>query len=209
MLLTARDLELLSWINKCGFVTIEHIARFLKIKEVTAYKITTRLIRTKLLQHELIFHQQKGVYRVTLRGAKLTTLKLSIIKTINLANYHHNLSLTSLLLDLQEKLNCTITYEREIRKKLAQNPKAQYQHIPDAILKIKAQKIAIELELTRKSTKRFDKIFKFYLSSLDFCEIWYFSNNTEVINFLARYSQKSKFLKVFNLHDCANLKLSS
>lgn len=197
MKVTKRDIELLTWINRYGFVTINHICKFLNIEKPTAYGYIKRFIKNKYLIHERIFHEQPGVYRVSYSGAKLTQHNIPAPRKVNIINYYHNLKLVDLSFSLTNK-NHHITTEREIRHLHLINHKNKPDYTPDGIIN---NNIALELELTRKSKKRYDKIFKYYLENPQYKEVWYFSDNNEVINLLTKYSQEAKFIKIYNYND--------
>ncbi len=199
MRVTERDIKLLKWINKFGFVTINQVTKFLGIKKSAGYEMINRLVVNKYLLHEMIFHRQKGAYKLTPRGAALADENLPALRRINIMNYNHDIKLTDLILDLQHNLNYKVTTEREIRHNFARNSWGTQNHTPDAILDLNSQNIALELELTRKSKARFDKIFQHYLQTPKYKEVWYFSDSKEVLKFLAPYSEKANFFKVFNL----------
>ena len=74
-------------------------------------------------------------------------------------------------------------------------------HFSDGILIIDNKKIAIELELNKKSLKRREKIFNHYQKQFDLKEVWYFCGNKEIKNQLDPYTKRAEFIKTYFLNE--------
>ena len=61
MRLTERDKNLLAWINSVGFVSIEHIARWMKVTNPVAYRRAKKLLNHGYLSYQQIFLNEKGM----------------------------------------------------------------------------------------------------------------------------------------------------
>jgi len=59
--LTARDHALLTWIHQFGFVEIGHIAQWMKVAKPTVYARVNKLIQSRYLAHQRIFHGAPGI----------------------------------------------------------------------------------------------------------------------------------------------------
>jgi hypothetical protein len=198
--ITKRDCQLLYWINRCGFVTIHHIVQQLHIKPITAYQ---RL--HKLVEHDYLAYRRitidPGVYCVTRKGVQIAESPLPPLSKVALASYRHHLCTVSLLLRLEQHLNVPYVTERELRHQHGQKSFGLNTHISDGDILLDNQRIAIEVELNKKSQYRRDKIFLHYLKSPEYKQVWYFYENNEVRNQMERYTKEAHWLRLYDLKD--------
>src|SRR3990167_7937865 len=82
MWLTERDIKLMDWINRIGFVTIEHIAKWLGVAESTAYVRIRKLVSNGYFIHERVFHGVPGIYRLALKGKYISCSALPPLRKI-------------------------------------------------------------------------------------------------------------------------------
>lgn len=66
--LTRKDRDLMRWVNKVGFVTIDLIALKFDIALSTAYGRVKKLVDHAYLQHQRIYYDLPGIYCVTKRS---------------------------------------------------------------------------------------------------------------------------------------------
>jgi len=195
--LTPRDLNLLCWINSVGFVTINHITQKLKISQPTAYIRSKKLVTHHYLLHERIFHGAAGIYRVTHDGVHVSGSPLPALRKISLASYHHDLLVTTLNLQLLNRFGGSYVSERELRHGDGLNCFGKIGHTPDSVLLLNDKKIAIEVELSKKSKRRRSEIFNYYLKNFDYQEVWYFCGDREIENQLKPFLEKAPFIKTY------------
>lgn len=195
--LTPRDLSLLQWINAAGFVTIDHIVRWLKVARPTAYIRTKKLAQHGYLIHERIFHGMPGIYRVSALGVQVCGSNLSVFRRVPLATYRHDLFVAHLSLILTKHYQGSFITERELRNSEEHKTFGQRSHLPDGVIVIDGKRMAIEVELNKKSRRRREKIFGHYLKNFDFDEVWYFCSNQEIIRQIKPFMEKASFFKVF------------
>jgi DNA-binding Lrp family transcriptional regulator len=196
--ITDRDIKLLIWLNKHGYATVKQIARFIQTGKVFAYARLKKLVDNGYLEHTRIFVNQDGIYKPTTQACKLTNDNIKPLNKINLQTYQHNLKLIDLSFDLIDKHNTQFISERELRQEKGKSGIGTTGHIADGVLIINDKKIAIELELTTKSSYRLEKIINEYVKNLDYAEVWYFCSK-EVKNKIASYTNKYGFFKVYGL----------
>ena len=197
--LTPRDLSLLYWINSVGFVSIDQIAQKLKISQPTAYIRSKKLVVHHYLLHERIFHAVAGIYRVSPEGVQVSGSPLPALRKVSLASYHHDLLVTTLSLRLLDRFGSSYIPERELRHGNGLDRFGKTGHTPDSVLVLDAKRIAIEVELSKKSQRRRDEIFNFYLKNFDYQEVWYFCGDREIENQLKSFLEKAPFIKTYPL----------
>ena len=197
--LTRKDRDVLRWVNKAGFVTIELIALKFNIALSTAYGRVKKLVDHHYLQHHKIYYGLPGIYCVAKRGMEWIGNNLPLIKNIPTGSYDHDLQVTKVMLMLSQKYNCEFISERELRCLRAQDGIGQRKHIPDGELLLHDKKIAVEVELSTKGNRRLQKIMNEYMKNFDIHEVWYFCGNNEIKRQVMKYQASHSFLKAFNL----------
>lgn len=198
MRLTKRDFDVLDWIHQCGFVTIEQIATWLSINESTAYKRIKKLVEHNYLIHERITYTH-GIYYVSRSGVKLCRSALPVLRNIVLSTYHHDLKVVSVAIQLVKQLGGHFVTERELRHQQGLHAFGSYTHVSDGDFLCDDKRFAIEVELTKKSHYRRDKIFHHYQKQFGYDAVWYFCGNSEVKNQLLPYAEKVDWLKLYDL----------
>lgn len=197
--LTSRDVDILKWINRFGFMNINHITSFYKITKPTAYARLRKLISSGLLLHEYHLHGQPGIYRVTREGARLTGEEMLPRKEVRLSNLHHDAMVVSVILSLHLKHQCQVITERELRRNAGFMLRGHKVHFPDGALILADKKVALEVELTAKSKKRLERILFNYWVDNDYDEVWYFCGSKEVRNKVNRLASDYDKIKINNL----------
>jgi len=199
--LTQRDLSIMKWLNSFGFATTTQIARQFKMHPKSAYARLKKLAANNYFIFERLFHAKPGLYRATKFATDLTGDLLPPIKKINLAEVHHDLQVIDVSLKLQQMHCGEFTTERELRHQKGITGVGVRGHICDGVLKLGDKKIAIEIERTTKSKARLEKIFKEYLKSTDYQEVWYFCENQAIYRSLEKYAVKNKRIKLHLTND--------
>ncbi len=155
----------------------------------------------RYLLHERIFHVVAGIYRVTHEGAQVSGSPLPALRKVSLASYHHDLLVTTLSLRLLDRFDGYYIPERELRHGDGLDRFGKTGHTPDSVLLLEAKKIAIEVELSKKSKRRRDEIFNYYLKNFDYREVWYFCGNREIENQLKPFLEKAPFIKTHQIQE--------
>jgi len=170
MPITLRDIDILNFISDFGYCNINHISRRFGFKNHRCYVVMRKLIKEGTVLHEFILKYQHGIYRLTRKGAKLTDFPP--IKAVNLAHYQHHLIATDLVLRLWQKYpEASLFTERQLKRDQLEGGKRRRGHLPDAVLQMPdGKEIAIEVELTAKWKKRFEKIINLNSAVEPYCE---------------------------------------
>ncbi len=189
-----RDQKILEFINRVGKCTIEQLAKYIGVSNVRAYQIINRIKKEDLIKHERIFHNKLGIIYCTSKGAKFTGIDK--IRDINISSLNHDLISNDIL--IEHLLTSTIT-EFVTERELRQNK--EIDHYPDLILTdINNGKIAIEIELTRKSLQRIENIKKYYLTELSIDKVIYYVND-DLISFIQRVYSEIDMVEIINLNN--------
>ncbi|SFE28380.1 Replication-relaxation [Thermoanaerobacter thermohydrosulfuricus] len=194
MQLTKRDLEILYWINRMRYVTVNQVAKKFKIGIWYTYKRLKKLCDDEYLYSLRIFRNKPGVYICTKKGAEIAGSNLWAPKHyVNLANYEHDLKVVDLSIELERQGEWISM--RELRQD------SRTDMIPDGVLIKDGKKIAVEVELTKKSERNLKKKMNYYKRSIDYDEIWYFVSSRVVYDAVEKAAKEMDYLKVFYLSE--------
>jgi len=111
------------------------------------------------------------------------------------------LKLSKLALTLQVANGCDFLPERRIRAEKGITTKNHKVHIPDGLMLLGDRQVAIEVELSVKSSKRLEKIISHYRRDVHIDEVWYFCGSKEVHNKLERHIDAMDNIKLLTLQD--------
>ena len=200
MKITERDIEMIRFINDCGFCLTPHLERRFSIKNWRVYQLMKRLVEAGLVKQQRLFYGKPNVYYVTSEGAEFTDLPA--LQKINLGTYEHQIKLTEVVMKLRELYpGCTWISERKLKHDNFFNGIGVRGHVSDGVLiKPDNYSISIEVELTLKSKHRLESILKSYTAQLAIKEVWYFCT-PPVIPTLTQMIQKRPFIKIYPLKD--------
>lgn len=199
MLLTERDIKLMSWLNGFGYAQIQHIATWMGITPKTAYRRMHKLVNAGYCQHQPLWFGEQGVYRLTTKGAEITNDELPELRGVNLAQAKHQLAVIGLSLKLEKQSAGQFIPERQLRRCLGLTGVGQATHVCDGIWVYEDKQIAIEVELTTKGARRVNKIIKHYKKSVEYAEVWYFCGNAQVKKKVSKAANEASFIKVHDL----------
>jgi len=184
--ITARDREILSWIGRHGIVTPDHVARrfFLRadgeVGKRAAYRRLDALISLRLLRRDPTpFWRGPHVLRITSLGAQIGEVGVSPARLVE-PELRHALA----LVDLTEELaaatpGATLRTEREIRTERwhgRQDGRVRpgRGRTPDGELVFAdGRAVAIELDLTPKRSKDFERVLRSYRQEHYAAVLWY------------------------------------
>jgi hypothetical protein len=198
--ITAREVQILHFINEFGFCEMPYIQRQFGLKKARSYQLITRLIDMGLVLHERVFHSRHGLYRLTKKGAAYT--QLPELAKVPVGNYEHQLMIIDVYLKLKSLYpDATWISERKLEHDKFSAGLGQRGHLADGILVMPDQtKMAIEVELTQKGKNRLGQILKGYSSQFDFTEVWYYCV-PEIIPSYKAITARLSYIKIFNLRE--------
>ncbi len=171
-----RDLDLLRWINGFGFVTSVQVSRWMGVHEKVAVRRLRKLEQVGLVERERVFVRGGSIVTVSKEGIALAGDELGPMKKLRLGSFEHDRSLVDLSLDLVAKnAGSRFIPERRIRHERGLKGVGQEGHISDGFLMLSnGDRIAVELELTRKQRWRLKKIIDGFRRDLRIKSVWYF-----------------------------------
>ena len=199
--ITERDVTLLRWINRSGYVTTPLVVAYWRVDKSTAYKRLRKLVLHGYLIHEPIFHGMPGIYRVSALGVQMSGSVLPPLRAVNKGTYRHDLMVTALSLSLLKQFGGQYISERLLRHKKGQRGVGQFGHVCDGVLVLPDKHVAIEVELSKKGKRRREQIFRYYLKNFEYQAVWYFCDHAEVENQVKSFTQTFSFLSVYRLSD--------
>lgn len=185
------------WINGFGFATVNQIQDYMKVQQTTAYVRIKKLVDNGYLARDRILHGDSRIHMVTKQGCIASGDHIKPINKVNLGTYLHDLNLVDLALRLERKTGGVFQPERQIRHDEGLSGLGKLGHIPDGYLFLGNKKpIAIEFELSVKSRARLNNIIKEYSGNLNVSEVWYYTDQNQVLNAIQKASEDYPFIKV-------------
>lgn len=180
MILQNRDLEILHFINKFGYVSTDHIAKLFSMTKPRVSHILNRLKDDNYIKSERILVNKPAIHLLRTKGTEL--IKANRVKKVSLQNLTHNLCVIDVYVDLiLEKPELNIKSDRELRAGIKFTKKKR-NHMPDLIIETEElngkKNIAIEVELTKKSKDRLKSISFDYRISLNYAEVAYYCSSS-------------------------------
>ena len=208
---TPRDREIVRWIGRHRMVTAGQVAERFGVGRSQCYARLTGLVRFGLLSHERLLYGRPGVYLATRSGLDVADVPLPAA-SVDLRTYAHDLELTSLVTELEQKAptGTAVWTERELRSvdAPAGRPPGRYEprfavelgqanqlrltpagsprvHFPDAAIVNSGRDVtAIELELTAKGRTRLRSILRAYVAARHIAEVVYYASHPGVLELL-------------------------
>lgn len=195
---TERDIEILKFINQFGFCEITQIEKKFSIKKRRCYQVMQRLVQEKFVIHKRIFHGANGIFYLNKQGIKFSDFLPGNGMTV--ASYHHQLAIIDLYFKLTEKHpEAQWISERRLKYEKLTKGIGSTGHIADGLLIFPDDtQIAIELELTMKSKRRLEKIFRTYGGQFAIKEVWYFCS-PDVLPKMKKLAERKSYIKIFAL----------
>lgn len=188
-LLTPRDLEIHSWIDRSGAATISQVRRRFRLGRSQAYRRIGAL-----RQHDLL--RRHGVY------IGISPLYAPVGKTISSATFVHTIALTDLLVDLdlegrsamgEIEIRRDCFGEGELLSRLSPDQIDTVRgcpRVPDVIeLGTSGGAIAYEIELSSKGKARRERIFSEYATS-DYERVVWLSPDPGLRRLLSREAEQ-------------------
>jgi len=173
---SARDIEILTWIGRYGMVTAAQVARrhFSREEGATGSRATrnrlTRLESMGLIRRDIPFARHTGVLRLTPAGAELADAHIAPAGWVP-AEIAHSIAVVDMMEMLAgEHPGSMVRTEREVRVARGVSGRGRdigsAGRIPDGELVMRSGKVvAVELDLTPKHSPHVDRIIRSYLRS--------------------------------------------
>ena len=195
MILQTRDIEILKFIAKFGYVNSLHISNMFGLSKPRTSQILQRLLKVEYIKKDNIFTNEPNIFTLLTAGAEL--IKSKRVKKITLQNLRHNLLLVDVYIAIKLKNpELEILSDRELRAGRGFGAKG---HIPDMEIVTQEQNgrknIAIELELSRKNIKRIKSIF--FTLKRKYVETHYYCD-TSVYSHIKKLVIGNENIKVFD-----------
>jgi len=190
--LQERDVRILNWIGRHGVVTHEQVTvRFFASDDHpgtwAAYRRLRALERVGLIRRDRAYSYPADIFRVTRDGAEAGRCGVgpAPLRPKVLATLDHDLSVVDLMDHLLATTpGATLTTERELWADWYRNLRSgarlpRLPRMPDgALTQPDGRMIAVELDLTSKSTRRIEEIINAYLASPYRLVWWYVTSET-------------------------------
>lgn len=183
---TARDVEMLSWIGRHGMVTADQVAQHFFSRDGgtvgtrAAYRRLRKLEEERLVRRDVTFARWPAVIRVTGPGARVAEIDVDPARLV-WAEVRHSLALVDLTEELlAANLGARLVTEREIRalrfRELAEKTRRPgFGRIPDGILHLKdGRTVAVEIDLTAKRQRDVERILLGYKQER-YDKVWWFA----------------------------------
>jgi hypothetical protein len=186
--LQARDIEMFKFMHEQGYLAHSHIkssfwgtcseeagACHHRLDKLVAagYLARETGVKKKLSVYRL---REKGFGELLQRGLRNGT-SLFKLNGYHRTNMDHDLKVTNLRIFFRKHGLESWTSERVLRQR------DYYIHVPDGLLKVYGEKIAIELENSTKGRKRYEGLFKNYQASKEYSRVFMILN-TEIMDWV-------------------------
>ena len=169
----------------------------MKVGKTACYVRLKKLVDGGYLTRERILHGQARIHKLTKKGMLACGDAILPLKYVNLGTFRHDFKLIDLALMLERETGGSFMPDRRIRHDEGLSGVGQLGHIADGFLTIGQDKpIAVELELSVKSRARINSIINGYGGNLAVKEVWYYTDNKEVIRAITKASKGFDFIKV-------------
>lgn len=199
MILQTRDLEILHFINKFGYVNSLHIQKMFGMTQPRTSQILSRLVKADYLKKEHILAKEPYIYLLRTKATEL--IKANRVKKVSLQNLKHNLCVVDVYIDLKlQKPELNIKSDRELRAGIKFTKKKR-PHQPDLVIQTEEvngkKNIAVEIELSRKSKDRLKSISSHYSIWSDYLKADYYCSSS-VYSYIKKYLGSNNNIRIFN-----------
>ena len=208
-LITTRDKEILAYLTRHGVCTPDQISSRFFTSQWACYRRLRKLEGLRLAIKRRTWWQQPNVLTPTSLGTALAQVDLPTVPKLVLARLEHDLAVVDLSEQILAQNKGIWLTERELRRDAARELQAtgmaQKQLVPprspDGMLVLAdGRRVAIELDLTGKTSAVYRKILSAYVGKGGVSAVWWFSPSPAVqarIAELVRESNLGDFFKVY------------
>lgn len=173
-MLTERDIEIMRYIHKFGYLAARHVTAAFKMHPKAAYRRLSIMTKSGYLRRVRPLAEEAGVYLLTEHGIEACDAGRGRAR-IRLHTFKHDLLVADIALALAATGGDRWITERELRAGAGgigrPGPRA---HVPDGVLARSGKRIAVEVELTAKPKARLEKLLRGYVRRTEYQQIWYF-----------------------------------
>lgn len=195
MVITKRDLVLLTKLHQYGMLSTNHLNQYVfnDIAQTTVLRRLRLLETEKLIAKIVGLESMERLWALTEKGANAANV---MIRKRHFARglLEHDYQLLSLRLLLEGNgIAHSWTPEHELRSKVFQKfgrRDAKHQLIPDGLMVVdvagRKETVAIEMELTTKNERRYIQLFERYFGLSNTHAVWYIVKNIAQVNQLLK-----------------------
>ena len=199
LILQSRDRALIAGLQRFGVLSTVQICLwyFKKVSKTTALRRLRILEEGHYLKRGVTLENGTHTWGLGFKGRELMGIE-SGVHFSNRNSIYHDVLLNDIRCKLESfGLAKDVTPEFEIKSEVFRNFRygsAKEQLVPDALMfeSVNAEPwvISLELELTVKAEKRYEKIFRQYGMKHSITRIWYFCNSTKEIDRILKFARK-------------------
>jgi DNA-binding Lrp family transcriptional regulator len=196
IVLQERDKVVIQWLSRVGIASSDQIA------SMFGYSVAPILRRLqKLRQAGKVDGKKIDTSYPVVFWSKIGYFDLPV-KQPNPGTFEHDYTLTGLYIWLvQQYPGRAITTDRELRRDQGVGrligERGKRLHLPDGILELENERIAVELENSVKSKDRLQAIFRQYYADHNIDQVWYFATCAGVRNVIANNAVNGNKIKLF------------
>jgi DNA-binding Lrp family transcriptional regulator len=196
IILQERDKKIIQWLSRVGLASAGQIADMFGFSEAVILRRLQKLRQAGKVGGKKLY----GDYPVVF-WSKIGYFNLPV-KQPNPCTFEHDFELANLHVWLMKLYpDGVITTDRELRRDqdvghlIAERGKRP--HLPDGILELGSERIAIELENSVKHRDRLQAILRQYYADRSIDQVWYFATTTGVQNSIANNTFNSSKIRLF------------
>ena len=185
MQLTKRDVDILKYVDKFGFVKAASIFSRFGIGAKPGHRRLKTLTNNGYLLQRKILYNAPGVYMLADEPVK-----------VNVSTFDHDIVLPDIANALTARYGGEWISEREIRRDNGFVPHGY--RAPDGVLILRdGTEIAVEYEAAMKGSQRLEKILKEYASETRFKEVWYIADGESIAKKIKSAGKNLDYVRVF------------
>lgn len=199
--LTQRDLEILQWLSRVRFATVEQVAERFSLHVSKAYQRLRALSQRGLVRRTNLLQNQPGVHHATRAGLRLAGYAELPVATVSLQSFVHEQAVVWVQARLEADGGEVLT-EREMRAQERQGVANYLVHVPAsvsvgsathrpdlAVIAADRSLHAIEVELVQKSEARLTSILTAYADSPDYASVAYLVADERLVERVQRVAE--------------------
>ncbi|EKD73158.1 MAG: hypothetical protein ACD_45C00427G0001 [uncultured bacterium] len=200
MQITQQEIEIMKFLNECGFCAMQQVGRQFNLKKTRTYRLLKRLRNIGLVKYKRVMYESPGVYFLSAKGSEYSDLPP--IDKVSAGRFEHQMKVNDVFIQLTKQYpEAHWISERRLMRDKYQNGLGKKGHLCDGILVFDEMKyIAIEVELNSKAHNRVEKIVKGYITQFKFHEVWYFCA-PNVLSMMTALAGRFPFIKIYNLNE--------
>lgn len=165
--LRARDLEVLRWVCEQCAARRDHVRALIGLSEAMAYESVARLCKAGLLRRQRYIVGEPEWLLPTRAGLNAWGGGGRVL-TPTLVQLAHFAAINEVRLYVQrQRPDAQWVPERRLRRERSEAGKGQHSHIPDGVVVVDGQRVAIEVELNHKGRKATEAVVQAHAREYD------------------------------------------